>query len=174
MYCCGRGAECRHDVFNAVLRQGDNIHIAFDHDCRLRIANGAPRLKQAIQFATLFKQRCLRGVQIFRLALIDHPTTKADHVATLIEDRKHHPVPKPVVTLALIVVDHEATFGQRRGGVIFDRRLQSLPVVRCVAQAKFGGDFAGESAILEIVDCLGRFFKLTAIKIHRGRHDFAQ
>jgi hypothetical protein len=103
-----------------------------------------------------------------------HPAAKADHVAALIQDGKHHPVAEAVVAPALVIDDDQAAFDQVGIAVIGEHLLQPLPGIRRIAEAEAGGDLAGDAAPLEVVDGLGRGFQLLAVEARGARHEFGQ
>src|SRR5438876_11968420 len=115
-------------------------------------ANGVARLDQAVELAPFFKQWGLWRVQIFRLPIAHHPPAEADHRAARAEDREHHALAEAVVALTLFAFDHQAGLDQRLVLVGRKRRLQALPPLRRVADAKARGDLAGEPPPLEVID----------------------
>ena len=52
-------------VLHAKLGQGDDIHVAFDHDHRFLFADRAPGLHPAVEFASLLEQRRLGEFRYF-------------------------------------------------------------------------------------------------------------
>ena len=123
-----------------MLGQGHHVHVAFDNDGGLRIADRAPRKEQAVELATLLEQRRFWRVQILRLALAQHAPAEADHVSTIVLNREHHAVTESIIAFSLLV-DDQAAFDQRADAVIVERCFQALPIVRRITQAKTFGDF---------------------------------
>ncbi len=108
-----RGAQRGHGIINAVLRQRDDIHIAFDHQQTLRFGVILLRFIQAVQLAAFMENIGLRGVQVFWQRIAQHAPAKTNHPASLIADREHHPFAEAVVTAPLIVGDQHARINKR-------------------------------------------------------------
>ncbi len=106
-------AERRYRVGDAVLMQANRIHIAFNDDEPLEGCAGLPRFPQSIELTPLVEERGLRGVQVFRLALVDDPPAEGNDAPARIANREHEPVAEPVVVplalthLPAVALDHE-------------------------------------------------------------------
>ena len=85
----GRGAERRHRVLDAVLRQRDDVHVALDDDDAAGVADRVARQEQAVELAALREQRRFRRVQVLGLAVAEHAAAEADHAAAAVVDREH-------------------------------------------------------------------------------------
>ena len=92
-----RGPQRRHGIADTVLGQRDNVHVAFDDDRRIFLAQCGARLRQAEQLPPLFEQRCFRRVEVFGLAFAQYAPAKSDHFAFRVHDREHHPIAETVV-----------------------------------------------------------------------------
>ena len=107
-----RGAERRDRVREPELGERDDVHVAFDDQHVLALANREPRLEQAVQLTALAEQRGFRRVQVLRLAAAEHAPAEADHLALHIADREHDPLAEPVVAarnalrISLLADDH--------------------------------------------------------------------
>ena len=96
-----------------MLREGDHVHVAFDHDHPARGADGAARLVQPVDLAPLFEHRCFRRIQVFRFALAQHAPPETYDIAAGIDDREHDAIAEAVVPLAVVAFDDEAGIDQR-------------------------------------------------------------
>lgn len=144
MFFTGGGAEGRHGIAQTLLGQGDDVHIAFDHDDFIEVAIVLARFEQAVEFLALVKHRGFRGVQVFRLVVAQHPATKGNDAATAVADREHHPVAEAVITLASLGVFHQQAgvdHGFLLQGVAAQVLVQVVPAWRGEAQAKVASDF---------------------------------
>ena len=93
--------QCRHSTMNAILLQGNDIHVAFDHQPLLGFLLTA--LIQAIQQLVLMENFRIRRVDIFRLDfIIERTATKADHATFRIPNRENHPVTKQVEITTIV------------------------------------------------------------------------
>ena len=91
-----RGAQCSHDVFDAVLVHGDDVGVALANDRRPRRGHRRLRLVEREQHAPFMEQRRLLGVEVFRLALADHATAEGDAAAGFVVDGEHHAIEESV------------------------------------------------------------------------------
>ncbi|MPM55420.1 hypothetical protein SDC9_102217 [bioreactor metagenome] len=167
-------AQRRHRVTDAVLGQGDDVHVAFGDDRRVGGAHGLARLRQAEQFAAFFEKRGFRRVQVFRFALVDDAAAEGDDVALGVDDGDHQAVAEAVVTAAGVIVDDQAGQLQGVAVVIGEDRLQVLPAVRGVADAEAGGGLAGQAAALAVVDGARRLAQLFLVPGGGAAHDLDQ
>ena len=60
----------------AILVRGDHIHIAFDDDDLLTLADDPMRQVKTIDNVAFVKERCFRCVQILRRAVIEYAPPK--------------------------------------------------------------------------------------------------
>ena len=95
-----RGAERRHGVLEARLRQRDDVHVALDDQRVAALADRRARLEQAVELAALAEHGRLGGVQVLRLAAIENAAAESDHRALHRPDRKHDPVAEAVIALS--------------------------------------------------------------------------
>ena len=163
-------AQRGHGVGKAQLRQCHHIHVAFGHQHIAKLAQGAARLKQAIEFAALAEDRGFGGVQVLRLFVTQHPAAKANAFALDIADGEHHAVAEAVVAFFLsavlgLVQDDQATFHQQRVVVLREDAGQTAPALGRVAQAKLFGNFARQAAPLQILDGARRLFEAAFVRI---------
>ena len=170
----GGGAQGRYRIFNAVLRQRHHIQVTLDHDHPARITNCASGLIQAIKLAALFEQRRLRRIQVLGFARAQYATAKADDIAAHIDNRKHDAVTENIVAPALVILLDQPHGSKRARLIIRIRALQILPAVRCIAHAEFFGNVARQSAFLEVLNRLRRFFQRAPKKLRGDEHDFVQ
>lgn len=78
MFLAGCGAEGCHRVAQALLGQGDDVHIALDHDDLIEVAVVLSRFEQAVEFLAFVKDRGFRGVQVLGLVIAQDPAAKGD------------------------------------------------------------------------------------------------
>src|SRR5205085_8862485 len=103
-------------ILDAMLGEGDDVHVTLDDHRAARGTDRGPRLEQAVELAALREKRRFGRVHVFGLALADDATPKAHHMATSVVDRVYDAVPEPVVALAGVSDDHEA--GRLEGFVL--------------------------------------------------------
>jgi hypothetical protein len=169
----GRRAERGHGVFDAVLGQGDHVHVALDHHDPAGVPDRVACKIEAVELTSLGEDGSFRGVEVLGLALAEHTTAETDHPAAAVVNGKHDPVAETVVALA-VAGDHEAGGFQRRivvGGHVPGQRL---PAVGRIADAEAGRDRAGQAAALEVLDRLGRVAQRAAIELGRGQEKAGQ
>jgi len=157
-----------------MLRERDDVHVAFDDDDAARIANRIACEVQAVELATLGEDRRLGRVQVLGLAAVENAAAEADHVPAAVVDREHDPVAEAVVALAVVAGDHESRRVERRIVVGRKRLRQVLPAGRRVADAEMRGDDAGQATPLQVRDRSRRFLQLRAIELRRDEQRFVQ
>ena len=154
VFFAGGGTQGRDSIAQALLGQGDDVHIAFHHDDFVEAAIELARLEQPVQFLAFVKDRGFRGVQVLGLVVAQHPATKGDDAATAVADRKHDPVTKTVVTLAGLGVLHQQA-GVDHGFLL--QRVTAQVFVEVVpawwrkAQTEVAGYFTGQASALQVV-----------------------
>src|SRR5436190_20018760 len=95
-----RGRSERRDcVFDAMLRQSHDVHVAFDDEDAARVTNGVSCQIEAVELFSLREDGCFGRVEVFWLSGIQYAAAEADDAAPRIVDRKHHAVAEPVVAL---------------------------------------------------------------------------
>ena len=157
---CGAGSAERCDgVRKPELREGHHVHVAFDDKHEAVLAQRSAGFEQAVELAALAEHRRLGRVEVLGLAFVEHAATEADHLALHRADRKHDPIAKAVVALALGVVvalaalrNDEPAFFEQRVVVAREHAGQSTPSVARVAEAEARGDLAAQSTAFQIVD----------------------
>ncbi len=107
VFLAGRRAEGRHRVADALLGQGDDIHVALDHHDLVEVAILLPGLVESVEFLALVEDRSLRGVQVLRLVVAKHPAAEGDDPPAAVADREHHAIAEAVVALAGVAVLHQ-------------------------------------------------------------------
>ena len=170
------GAQRRHRVAEAQLRQRHHVHVAFHHQRAAGLADGAARLVQAVELLALVEQRRLRRVQVFGLAAVQHPAAKADHLALDVADREHDAVAEAVVAARLVAVplDDQPALHQPRVLVVAEHGRQEAPLRRRVAQTVGLGDPAGQAAALQVVDRARAGLQLRAVGARGLCHQFGK
>ena len=160
------GAQRRHRVAHAELRQRDHVHVAFGDQDEAALADRRARLEQAVELAALQEDRRLGRVQVFRLALVQHPPAEADDLALGVADREHDAVAEAVVAAllaGLVLQDDQAGLDQLGVVVFAEGAGQAVPARRRIAQAEARGDLAGQAAALQIVDRAAAALELAAV-----------
>ncbi len=113
MFFAGCGAEGGDGVAQALLGQGDYIHVALDHHYFVEIAVCLASLIKAVEFLAFVKDRGFRRVQVLWLVVAQHPAAKGDHPSATVADREHHAVAEAVVAFAVLgVLDQQAGVDQ--------------------------------------------------------------
>ncbi|MNZ64312.1 hypothetical protein D3C78_824800 [compost metagenome] len=150
----GGGAEGGHGVAQALLGQGNHVHVALDDDDFVEVAVVLACLVQAVEFLALVEHRGFRGVQVLGFVVAEHPATEGDDAPAAVADREHHPVAEAVVALAAFgVLDQQAGIDHHLllQGVGTQVLEQVVPAWRGEAQAEVAGDFPGQAAALEVI-----------------------
>lgn len=154
VFLAGRRAEGRHRVADALLGQGDDIHVALDHHDLVEVAILLPGFVESVEFLALVEDRSLRGVQVLRLVVAEHPAAEGDDPPAAVADREHHAIAEAVVALAGVAVLHQQA-GVEHGlelQVVATQVLeQVVPARRGEAEAEVAGDLAGQAAALQVV-----------------------
>ncbi len=154
VFLAGRRAEGRHRVADALLGQGDDIHVALDHHDLVEVAILLPGLVESVEFLALVEDRSLRGVQVLRLVVAEHPAAEGDDPPAAVADREHHAIAEAVVALAGVAVLHQQA-GVEHGlelQVVATQVLeQVVPAGRGETEAEVAGDLAGQAAALQVV-----------------------
>ena len=96
----GRGAQRGHGIAQALLGQGNDVHIAFNHDDFVEAAIELARFEQPVQFLSFVEDRCFRGVQVFGFVITEHATAKRNDAATAVANREHYAIAKAVIAFA--------------------------------------------------------------------------
>lgn len=68
VFLAGRRAEGRHRVADALLGQGDDIHVALDHHDLVEVAILLPGFVESVEFLALVEDRSLREFRYFGLS----------------------------------------------------------------------------------------------------------
>ena len=109
----GGGAQGGDHVGDAVLMQGDHVHVAFHHiEAFAAVAALAP-LPQPVELFALMEYRGFRAVQVFGLAVAQQAAPKADGAATGIADGENDPVAELVVNPARVLPAHQQAGSKR-------------------------------------------------------------
>lgn len=150
----GGGAKGGHGIAQALLGQGNDVHVALDDDDLVEVAVVLARLVQPVQLLPLVENRGFRGVQVLGLVVAEHPATEGDDAPAAVTYREHHPVAEAVVALAALgVLDQQAGIDHHLllQGVGTQVLEQVVPAGRGKAQAEVAGNFPGQAAALEVV-----------------------
>ena len=95
-----RCAQCRDGIAQPLLRQCNDVHVAFyDHDF-IQVAIGFAGLVEPVKLLAFMKYRCFRRVQVFRLVIAQHTAAKGNDAPAAVADREHHPVTEAVIASA--------------------------------------------------------------------------
>ena len=161
----GRRAKGRHRVAQALLGQGDDVHVALDHHDLIEVAIVLARLVQAVQLLPLVEHGGFGGVEVLRLVVAEHAAAEGDDAAAAVADGEHHAVAEAVVDAAVLGVldqqagiDHGFLLQLVAGHVL----VQVVPARRGEAQAEVAGNLAGQAAALEVVH--GRLARRVALQ----------
>ncbi|MNM99697.1 hypothetical protein D3C81_1122640 [compost metagenome] len=100
MLFAGGRAQGRHGIAQALLGQGDDVHVAFNHDDFIEIAVELARFVKPVELLAFMENRGFRGVQVLGFVVAKHPATEGDDPAATVTDREHDPVTEAIVTLA--------------------------------------------------------------------------
>ena len=173
-----RGAQRRHRIREAELREGHHVHVALDHQCVAALAQRLAGFVQAIELAALDEHRRLRRVEVFRLADVEHPAAEADHLALYRADREHDAIAKAVVALLVRAVvalhDHESRFGEQRVVVAREHAGEAAPAFGGVAHAEACSDLASQPAAFQVAHRTRAALELLAPVLAGLRQHLAQ
>ncbi|MNL10770.1 hypothetical protein D3C87_1315800 [compost metagenome] len=174
VFLAGSGAQGRDGVAQALLGQGNDVHVTLDDDDLVEVAVGFARFVQAVEFLAFMENRSFRGVQVFRLVVAQYPAAEGDDAPATVADRKHHAVAEAVVAFtAFGVFDQQAGIdhGFLLQGIAAQVLEQVVPARRSETQAEVPGDFAGQPATFQVFHGgLARWvaFQGLAIKVGSG------
>ncbi|MNP09559.1 hypothetical protein D3C76_1016710 [compost metagenome] len=180
MLFAGGGAQGRDGIAQALLGEGDDVHVALDDDDFVEVAVVLARFVQAVEFLAFMEDRGFRRVEVLGLVVAQHPATKRDDAPATVADREHHAITKAVVALAgFSVFDQQAGIdhGFLLQGVAAQVLEQVVPARWRKTEAEVPGDFTGQPATFEVVH--GGFarrmaFQGLAIEIGGGRKQRVQ
>ena len=171
-----RGSQRGDDVIKSRLVHRDDVHIPFRQNqpsilhifCKI----------EGEQVAALFKDRGIRRVQVFRLAVIQYPSAEPDDIFSYIDNREHHPVPENVIDRFAV----SASGDDRRQQHIFIRKTLTakkppkvVPTGRCISQPIPCNRFGRETAFTHQVFPTGSAslgFQLVMVKMCSSAVDF--
>ncbi|MNQ81694.1 hypothetical protein D3C85_967270 [compost metagenome] len=174
VFLAGGGAQGRDGIAQALLGQGNDVHVALDDDDLVEVAVGLARFIQAVEFLAFMENRGFRGVQVFRLVVAQYPAAEGDDAPATVADRKHHAVAEAVVAFtAFGVFDQQAGIdhGFLLQGIAAQVLEQVVPARWGKTQAEVPGDFAGQPATFQVFHGgLARWvaFQGLAIKVGSG------
>ncbi|RMN26745.1 hypothetical protein ALQ66_05578 [Pseudomonas savastanoi pv. glycinea] len=100
MLLAGRGTQRRHGIAQTLLRQGDDVHVAFNDDDFIEVAIEFAGFEQPVQLLALVENRCFRRVQVLGLVIAQYATAKGDDASARVAYRKHHPVTEAIIAFA--------------------------------------------------------------------------
>ena len=145
------GAQRGHGAVEAVLVQGDGVHIALHQDQIAQL--GLLRHIQGKQVLPLVENLRFRGIQVFRRGIVHDPAAEADDVAPDIDDGEHEPVAEPVVKIPVFLGDrHQARTLQLLIRIALGPHglAEAVPAVGGEADAESGQRSLGHSPALGI------------------------
>src|SRR5688500_758417 len=161
-----------------MLGTGDSIHISLYHYDLSRITDGLACGKQVIEFATFLKKRRLGRVQVFWFPLVEYTPAETDYRPLEIEYGKHDAVPKAVIAVAFVALDHQASLHQQilsHGLRVIGKGPRKItPFGGGITDAKMEGGLAGEAALFQISDGSTRMPELFTIKTGSSLHYLQQ
>ena len=97
-----------HDVFEAGGGHRDAIHVPFDQDRVVELANRSGRFVKVVKHAPLGINRRFRRIHVFGHVLAESASAERHHFRSLVGDGEHHPPAKTVVRPpAFGVRDHQ-------------------------------------------------------------------
>ena len=155
MFLCQGGSQRGHSAVEAILVQGNGIHIALHQDQRAKL--GLLRHIQGKQVLPLVKNLCFRGIQVFGRGIVHNPAAKADDVAPDIDDGEHEPVAEPVVKIPVFLGDrYQASSLQFLIRIALGPHglTEAVPAVRSKADAEPGQRSLGHAPALGIAQTL--------------------
>ena len=130
MLACRRRSQRCHRKINAVAGQRYRVHVAFNYDQPLDVAQSLACLIKTVQFAAFMKQDCFWRIQIFWLVIAHDSTTETNGSATSITDREHDSVAEAIVVLAIVLTNYQAG-----GQQFFDRLIRFSKLIKHIAPA---------------------------------------
>ena len=145
------GAQRGHSAVEAILVQGNGIHIALHQDQIAKL--GLLRHIQGKQVLPLVKNLRFRGIQVFGRGIVHNPAAKADDVAPDIDDGEHEPVAEPVVKIPVFLGDrHQASSLQLLIRIALGPHglAEAVPAVRSKSDAEPGQRSLGHAPALGI------------------------
>ncbi len=151
----GGGAEGGRGVADAALGQGDHVHVALHHQQAVEFAVGLACFVQAVELAALVEDGGFRRVQVLRLVIAEYAAAEGNNASALVADGKDNAIAKAVVKSVGVVSDQHARVQQLSSRLLALAHglEQVVPARRSKAQTKAAGDFAGQAAPLQVVDC---------------------
>jgi hypothetical protein len=106
------GAEGRHRVPEPRLVERQHVHVPLDDDDLAGLADGRPRLVEAVQQLALLEQRRLGRVEVLRQRVAEHPTGEADEPPERVAHREHEALTEAVVAPTALVLGDQAELEQ--------------------------------------------------------------
>ena len=150
-----RGAERRHRIGKACLRQRNHIHIAFNDNDLPPLIRRLARRANIEQHGALVKQRRLGRVHILCPgARCKRAPAKGNHPVLMVADGENQPLAKPVIgNRDIIPGDDKSRLNHRRciiplPGQMF---LQAVTVFSAIAETKRRDCFTGDPAPVQIL-----------------------
>ena len=103
----GGGAQGGDHIGDAVLGQGDHVHVAFHHIETVTAVAALAPFPQPVKLLALVENGGFRAVQVFRFAVAEHPATEADGAPAAIADREDDAIAEFVVGAAGVVLAYQ-------------------------------------------------------------------
>ena len=170
-----RGAQGRHGLPEARLRELDHVHVALADDRAAALADVVARFEEPVEFAPLVVDGGLGGVQVLRLLVaFERARAEADHEALHVPDREHQTVAEGVVAAAVLFVDE--TGGEKLAALILvaEDGLQPMPPLGRDAQREARGRLPADPAGLEVFDPLLAMAQLRRVEVGCVLHEVGQ
>ena len=172
------GAQRRHGIADAVLRQCDDVHVALHDQGVSLLADRAAGFEQAVQLSTLDEHRGFRGIQVFGLTLVQHPAAKTDDLPLDRSDREHDAVAESVVTPRLFrfTLRHEdqSRIREFRRVVLWECTCERSPPFGRIPEAEVLCDPTGQASAFEVIDGARGFPQALPIMTGRLFEDLGQ
>ena len=160
------GSAGGDDVLNAAKEDGDAVHLAFDEEGKLHLADGGTRLVEVEEDLAFRVEGRLRRVDVLGAGLIagfERARGEGDDAAALVGDGEHDALAEAVVDVALGAVAlllRTEKAARAQGFVVchaFEAVAQGAKAVGRVTDAEFGDAFGGESTTGEVLTGDGAF-----------------
>ena len=135
---------------DAVLRERNDIHVAFHHQQPVELADRLFGFIKAVDFAAFMEHIRLRRVDVLGLVITQCAPAERNGPAATVADREHHPVAKQVPGPP-VAVGHGAGFNQWPLQVLAGAVEQGGAGARGVAQLVLFNNAVVQAPLLEVV-----------------------
>ena len=132
-----RGAVGGDHLRDAGAVEGDDVHIAFDHDQPLGGAARGAGAVDVVERAALVEERGVGRVEIFGLAVAEDAPAEGDDPAARVADRDHQAAAEAVVAVAAFFgLDQHAGLDELVLAELVERALERGAAVGGEAEAE--------------------------------------